>query len=285
MKKRVAVGILYSGRKGKDEEIFLKLAKKNNIKLCLINISAEIGEEKIRKFANECDIIYNSTAEDFSIEVVKTIEGLKRKIIETSEEFYNVEDKWIFYMKCKDHGVPVPETILLSGNINIAKKELLKFDKWPVVLKRVDGTMGQFVEKAESISQAEKVIEKMWSETSERFPIIAQEMVLSPCYRVTIIDGKIAQTALKENHGWKATGVYSKKDSKKFPVDKSLEKIIKDLSKFVKIKVCGVDLLKKGEEWVVLEVNSEPAFDFIETEREKLIGTVLEFLKKEAVKN
>ena len=39
------------------------------------------------------------------------------------------------------------------------------------------------------------------------------------------------------------------------------------------------------EEWVVLEVNSEPAFDFIETEREKLIGTVLEFLKKEAVKN
>ncbi len=285
MKKRAVVGILYSGKPGKDEKIFTKISKKEKIKLILINISGEISEETIRKKVDECGIIYNSTADDFSIEIVKTIEGMNKKIMDSSEEFYNVEDKWIFYLKCKEYKIPVPETILLSENINYAKQELKKFNRWPVVLKRVDGTMGQYVEKAESISKSERTIEKMWNTTSERFPIIAQEMISSPCYRITIIDGKIVQTALKENHSWKATGVYSKKDSRKFKVDKELEKIIKNLLKFVKIKICGIDLLKKEGKWVVLEVNSEPAFDFIESEREKLIGTVLEFLKKEAVKN
>ena len=45
-----------------------------------------------------------------------------------------------------------------------------------------------------------------------------------------------------------------------------------------KIKIGGIDLLKKDGQWMVLEANSEPAFDFIEEEREKLISNALDFL-------
>lgn len=284
MKKEV-IGIIYSGNgPGKDEKLFQKLSKKKNIDLTLINIFKETNEQELKRLVEPCNILYNTTAEDFSVELTKTIEEWGKKIIDSSEAYYYAEDKWMFYLKCKKHKIPVPDTILLSENIIVAKKELKNFGKWPVILKRVSGTMGEFVEKAENLDEAEYIMKKFWKKGSEKLPLIAQEMIHSPSYRVTTIGNKIVQTALKENKSsWKATGVYAKK-FKKFPVDKNLKSIIDKINKFIKIKICGTDLLKKGNNWIVLEVNSEPDFGFFEEEREKLIGLVLDFLKKESKK-
>ena len=52
-----------------------------------------------------------------------------------------------------------------------------------------------------------------------------------------------------------------------------------------KMKVFGADLMKKNNKWVVIEINAEPAFDFFENEREKLICDVLTLMKKSATKN
>lgn len=280
--KKTVIGILYSGKyPGKDEKMFLRLSKKKKICLVLINISKKMSESDLKKKIRNCEIIYNTTAEDFSIELVKTLEEWKKKIIDSSEAFYYTEDKWMFYIKCKEHKIPVPETILLSENLNSAKNELKDFGRWPVILKRVCGTMGEFVEKAKDLEQAEYIIKKFWKKGSEKLPIIAQELIISPSYRVTTIENKIIQTALKENKaGWKATGVYAK-NFKTFEVNEDLKRIIKKLQKFVKIKICGIDLLKKDGKWVVLEVNSEPDFGFFEDEREKIIGEVLDYLKSQ----
>ncbi|MDE1848569.1 MAG: ATP-grasp domain-containing protein [Nanoarchaeota archaeon] len=279
MEKRT-IGLIYSGRKSKDEEVFARVAKKKDVKTVLINID-RIDEKKLEKTAKGCDILYNSSAEEFSVELVKTLEELGKKVVDSSKSFYYIEEKWMFYVKCRKNKIPVPETILLSQNITAAKEELIKFNHWPVVLKGVSGTMGEYVEEAETINRAEKIIKRFWKEDSERLPIIAQEFIKSPSYRVTLIDGKIVQTAIKYNKsGWKATGVYAKKIGR-FAVDKNLSEIIKRLMRFVKIKVCGVDLLKKEGKWLVLEVNSDPAFDFFEEEREEIIGKVIDFLKKE----
>src|SRR3989344_4630358 len=173
------------------------------------------------------------------------------------------------------------ETILLSENETIAKKELKEFGRWPVVLKRVVGTMGEYVEKADNISEAIGVINKFWKKGGKNFPVVAQEFIHSPSYRVTVIDGEIVQTALKENKGWKATGVYAKK-FKKFEVDEKLKKIIDKVVRISGIKICGIDFFKKDGEWIVLEINSEPGFDFFEGERRKLIGKTLNYLVKVA---
>lgn len=280
MKKKV-IGFIFSGKKiGKDEKIFLKLAKKKNIELIMINISKDIDELALKEKLEKCTLIYNNTAEDFAVEYAKMMEDWGKKVIDSSAAYYYIEDKWMFFLKCKEHRIPTPETILLCENIVFAKKELKKFGHWPVILKRVSGTMGEFVEKANDLNEATYIITKFWKKGSEKLPIIAQEMIKSPSYRVTIIGGKIAQTALKENKaGWKATGVYENK-FKKFIVDKELKKIVDRVIKMSKIKICGIDFLKKNGKWVVLEVNSEPAFDFFENEREKLINLTLNFLKK-----
>lgn len=279
--KKKTIGILSCSREiEKEGKIFLELAKKKEVRVILINISDKFNINSFKRKVKQCDIIYCSVWDDFSVELTKTIEEWGIKILETSNSYYYTEDKWMFYVKCKKNNVPVPETILLSENINNAKRELKQFGRWPVVLKRINGTMGEYVEKAKGMIEAEQLIKKFWKKGSEKLPIIAQEFIKSPSYRVTVIGNKIVQTALKKNNaGWKATGVYAKK-FEHFVIDKKLEKIIKKIVKFLDIKVCGIDMLKKDGKWLLLEVNGQPSLDFFEEEKEKLIEHVLNLLIK-----
>ncbi len=282
--KRITIGYIYNeqGSIGKDEKFFLKAAKDKNINLVMINTAKDLDEEELEKKIKECNILFNNSAEDFSLEIVKTIEELGKRVIEPSKEFYYNEDKWMFFLKCKEHKIPALKTILLSENWNIIKRELEKFNEWPVILKRVEGTNGDYVDKADNLREAEKIINRFWKKGSDRLPIIAQEFIRSPSYRVTVIGNKVAQTAIKDSKGWKATGVYIKDSNvKKFQVDKELKKIIEKLNKVFKMKIYGIDLFRKDGKWLVLEINSAPGLDFFNKEEKKLVGEVLDFLKKE----
>jgi RimK family alpha-L-glutamate ligase len=280
--KRTTIGYIFN-EKGleKDEKIFVDVAKKKNINLVMINTAKDINEDELENKIKKCDIVYNNSAEDISFEIVKTIEALGKKVIDSSKALYSCEDKWMFFIKCKKNHIPTPKTILLSPNENIAKKQLKEFNCWPVILKRVRGTMGEFVDKAENPTQAERIIKKFWRVGRERLPIIAQEFIDSPSYRITVIGDKVIQTALKENKGWKATGVYAM-HFKKFKADNELKKLIKKVVKASKIEICGIDLLKKNGKWLVLEVNSTPGLDFFRNDERRIIGEILNFLRKQA---
>jgi len=275
--KRVVGYIFWDFNKNLDKKAFEKVAKKKNIELITFNLSEDINEEKIEEKVKKCDILFNNSAEEFAIELVKTVEELGKIVVDSSETFYYTEDKWVFFLKCKENKLSTLNTILLSENLNLAKEELKKFDCWPVILKRVRGCSGEYVEKADNLNEAQKIIKKFWGKSSERIPIIAQEFVSSPSYRITTIGDKIVQTAIKEGTGWKHTGVFGNR-FKKLKIDKDLKNLINKTIKIMKINICGIDLLKKDNKWVLLEVNSSPGIDFFKNDREKLAGEILDFL-------
>lgn len=282
--EKPVIGYIYSNKNfTKDEKIFSKLAKKYNFELIMFNLLDEFDESKIEEQAKKCSIIFNNSSETFALEFIKTLESFGRKVIDPSESSYYIEDKWLFFLNCKKNKIPTPETILLSENVSLAKKELNNFSKWPVILKRVEGTCGQYVEMAKNLNDAERIIKKFWKKGSEKLPIIAQEFVESPCYRITTVGNEIVQTAIKKSKSWKSTGVYAKKIGK-FKVTPELKTIVDKIIKGTKIKICGIDLLKKDDKWLVLEVNSDPAFDFFNSQREDLINKVVQLLIKEAKK-
>ncbi|MFH1585423.1 MAG: ATP-grasp domain-containing protein [archaeon] len=264
-----------------DEKCFIQLAKEKNVELIMFNLLEEFKENEIEDKIRRCDIIYNNSAETFAIEFIKTAEALGKRVIEPSKNYYYCEDKWIFFLKCKEHKIPVPETRLLSENINLARKELKDIDKWPVILKRTEGTMGEFVEKAWNLKEALFFIKKFWKNRNEKLPIVVQEFVPSYCYRVLTLGDDVIQTSIKKGHGWKCTGVYEKRNSR-FKVDYELEEILKKIRNVFGMKICGVDLVKKDDHWLVLEINSSPAFDFIKSERGLIINKVLDFLIEES---
>ncbi len=280
MKKKVIGYIFCDKSVGKDEKAFLKAAKKKNIDLVLFNTEDELTEKELEEKAKPCQIIFNNSAEEIAIELTKTLEEMGKRVIEPSKVYYYIEDKWMFYLKCAEHEIPVPKTILLSENEKAIEKELNQFNQWPVVLKTIEGTMGQFVEKADNSKQAIKIIKNFWKKANERVPVIAQEFISSPSYRATVINGAITQTAIKDSKGWKSTGVYAKR-FRKFKPDKQLNVIVKKLSKATNMKVFGLDLMKKNDQWLALEINAEPGLDFFQNQRDKLIEKILDFLKKQ----
>jgi glutathione synthase/RimK-type ligase-like ATP-grasp enzyme len=278
-KKKLIVGLLYaSTRIGSEERLFLDRSKKKGIELVLINLSKKFNEEEFEKEVKKCDIIYNNSAESFALEPLKTIEEYGKKVIDTSKLYYYTEDKWMFYIKCRENKIPTPETILIPNNLTMARAELKEFGQWPVILKRIYGTRGEWVEKADDLNEAVAKVKSFWLKDIDKMPIIAQEYIKSFSYRVTIINGEILQTAIKKSSHWKNTGVHAK-ICDKFRIDAKLRKILNKVIKATNIGICGVDLLKKGKEWVVLEVNAEPGLDFIDGEQEMLIDKVLDYLK------
>lgn len=282
--KKITIGIIFAGSLlGEDEKILKRLSVRKNFDLILFDIYHDLDKKELEEKIKKCDIIYNNSAENFAIEFEKTLEELGKKVVDPSKSYYYSEDKWMFFLKCKEHNIPTPETILLSENLEVVKDELKKFGHWPVILKRIEGTCGEFVKKSNNIKDAILNIKALWKKGNEKQPIIAQEFIDSPSYRVTVIDKKIVQTAVKNSKGWKKTGVYAKR-IKRFKIDKELKVMVKKINEFSGIKICGIDFLKKQGKWLALEINSAPAFDFFEYEREKIIKEVIEFLKKEARK-
>ncbi|MFA5856966.1 MAG: ATP-grasp domain-containing protein [Candidatus Pacearchaeota archaeon] len=278
--KNLTIGYLYSGKIGKNEESFLKISKEKNLDVVLFDVTKPVDEMDLLEI-QKCDVIFNDSGDDFAINFVRIFEEMGKKVVESSKAYQN-ENKWNFNQICKRNNIPTPETILLSKDLEIARVQLTEFNHWPVILKRVKGTWGEYVEKAENIDNAIEVINRLWEKGGEKLPIIAQDFMDSFSYRVTYIKDEIVQTAIKENNNWKCTGVYAR-NFKRFDVDSELKDIVQKIMNTFDIKICGIDLLKKDNHWYVIEVNTEPALDFFEEEREVLITKIIDLLIENAI--
>ena len=279
--EKIVIGYLCGNAKlSKEDQVFLDIAKEKNIELVILNTATDMSEGEIEEKATSCDLIFNNTAGEIALEVAKTLEELGKYVIENSKVYYYTENKWMFYVKCRKNKIPTPKTILLPYRFIGVKKELAQFNQWPVILKKASGEQGQFVEKAENIGEAIRIIEKFWEKSEDRVPIIAQEFIRSKSYRVTVVGDKILQAVLKDGHGWKATGMYAEK-LQKFEIDEKLEKLVQRIIKTAKINICGIDFMKQNENWLAVEINAEPSFELIEEDTEKIVSEVLDFLIKQ----
>jgi len=272
------LGILISGREMPDTtQRLITLAKESFMEVLILNITSEVSQEDLEKMI-VCDIIFNDSGEDYAINYIKIFENIGIPVVESSKALIQ-ENKWNFYKICVKNNIPAPKSILLDTDLEVAKKQLEEFNCWPVILKRVVGTWGDYVQKAENVDEAIEVMKKFWEKGNQVMSIIAQEFVDSFSYRVTYIDDEIVQTAIKENNNWKCTGVYAQ-NFKKFDIDDNLKQVINKIMSSFDIKICGVDLLKRGDEWVVIEVNTEPALDFFQDETDFLLKKEIALIQK-----
>lgn len=261
---------------------FKRIAKKIGIDLVVFNAAEEMDLEQIKKKARACDIIFNDEADYISLELAKSLEVLGNKVVELSKTFYYTEDKWLTYLKCLKHQISVPKTILLSTDFISIKQELKDFNQFPVVLKRVEGYRGYFVDKADNTSEAIKVIKSFWEKGEDKFPILAQEFIKSFSYRVLLVGGRVIQTGIKKSNNWKATGTAMNR-AWKFKIDNELRQILKKLKKITDIAVCGYDFAKNNGRWVLIEINAQPSYKFFDCEYDMVIEKVLKYLKKIAL--
>jgi len=281
--KKITIGFITNSRLLQDDEakMFKRVADKMDIDLIFFNSADKMDIKEIEDKVKQCDLVYNDDGEHITNELAKTIEALGGKVVEPSKTMYYTEDKWLQYVRCVKNDIPAPKTILLPTDLVSARQEIVNFNQFPVVLKRIEGCRGDFVDKADTPDEAVEVMKKFWGKGEDRFPIIAQEFVTSNSYRVLTIGGKIIQTALKKSPGWKATGCEAVSFTP-FEVDKELEDIIKKLLAVTELELCGYDFARHLDKWVFIEANANPSFDFYREgdEMDQLAEKVLEHLKK-----
>jgi glutathione synthase/RimK-type ligase-like ATP-grasp enzyme len=277
----MTIGYIYAdNRLTHEDRLFLSLAREKNLKVIIFPAARLLNLSKIKNLAKKCDIVLNNSAEPEALEIAKVIEVEGAPIVDPTRSLYFYEDKWMFYVHCKKHGIPAPETYLLPNYISQCYWPIERLIKksGAVIIKNIFSDNGQLVDRAKTVKSAIEMVKKFWK--YDRAPLIAQEYIHDShkVYRVMVLNGKIVQAIIKKSKSWKCTGRFLKNDAPTFYVTPKLEKMCIKISKVLNIPWCGIDLMRKGREWVAIEANSSPGMDFIGKDIEGLYKHLLQYL-------
>ncbi|MEK7211032.1 MAG: ATP-grasp domain-containing protein [Patescibacteria group bacterium] len=275
------IGYIFADNKLLPEDrVFLNLAREKNIKVIVFPSARFLNLARVKNLARKCAVVLNNSAERESLEIAKVIESVGTPIVDPTRSLYFYEDKWMFYVHCKKHNIPTPETFLLPISISQCYEPLERLIKksGAVIIKNIFSDNGKFVDRAKTVKQAVEMIRKF--RKGDRAPLIAQEYVKAAhkVYRVMVLNGKVVQAIIKKSNNWKCTGRFTKGDVPTFRVTPKLEKMCVRISKILNIPWCGIDLMRKNREWTAIEANSSPGMDFISGDIENLYKQLLKYL-------
>ncbi|MBI2105768.1 ATP-grasp domain-containing protein [Candidatus Woesearchaeota archaeon] len=287
---KTPIGIIYyEAYHDYEDKMLPRALKKKNMDLVLIPAEKQLDFYEIRERTKKCKIIYNDTICQpmlfESLELSKTLEEFGKKVINSSYSFFYQEDRWMFYLKCLEHGIPTPKTYLLHKETKYSKdaiKEVLK--KNPLVLKGIFSDNAKLVEKVADYNNFLKKIKKISNKDKES-PIIAQEYIQheNKSYRATMINYKLKQFTAKISKNWKQTGS-EKEHFRLAKVNKYVKDLCERTARILGMPICGMDLIFNSGKWYIIEANSCPALNFIYEDEKRLIKILANYLYSECKK-
>src|SRR3989344_4092021 len=164
--------------------------------------------------------------------------------------------KFLTQLSMQKYNVNMPKTYL-AGNTSNAK-EILKNIHFPAIIKIPSGTHGKGVMFADSMQSAKSLLDTM---DVFKQPVIIQEYIETNAtdIRVLVVGGKVVgcmkrkagKDELRANIHMGGTG-------KKHSLSDDAEKMAVRASVAVRADICAIDLLEKGKDYKVIEVNVSP---------------------------
>jgi len=290
MVKKYTIGYVYpESDKSLDDKVLIKLLKKR-FNVILFPLEKQIDQKLIECQAKSCKLILNNAVYEpytwEAIELSKSFEEFGVKVINPSHSFYYQEDKWMFYLECLEHKIPTPLTFLIPKEMNYKKEQIKKtLSEGPIVIKAVFSDKGLCVERAKTFEEFNHKLKKIVNKNPIS-PVIAQKYIKNDgvSYRVTLIGNKVIQGIVKRGKSWEHTGMKETENYRIFKLDEELKKLCEKASKAYGMKWCGLDLIKNGEKWYIIEANSSPAISFISKDMERVGKTLVNHLYQEVKK-
>jgi ribosomal protein S6--L-glutamate ligase len=198
----------------------------------------------------------------------------------SSEGILNSRDKWTCFQLLVRAGIPVPNTVL--GGYYDAEVLLSKFSKQPVIIKILEGTHGQGVILSESKQNALATIETL---QASNVKFILQEYIAESKgadVRAIVVDGVIVAAMKRQcKSGDFRSNLHRGGTSETLQLSYEEEKVAIKASKTLGLAVCGVDILQSERGPLILEVNSSPGLEGIETTTSKNISkSIIGYLER-----
>jgi ribosomal protein S6--L-glutamate ligase len=180
-------------------------------------------------------------------------------------------------------GIGLPRTGFASKPDNI--KDLIRnVGGAPVVIKLLEGTQGIGVVLADTSKAAESIIEAFMGLKAN---ILVQEFIKEAGgsdLRCLVVGGKVV-AAMKRTaaEGEFRSNLHRGGSAKLVRLTSSERSTAVNAAKIMGLNVCGVDILQAANGPVVMEVNSSPGLEGIETATGKDVASmVIQFIEKNA---
>ncbi len=182
----------------------------------------------------------------------------------SAEAILQSRNKWTSFQILAAANIPVPKTVL--GNAHDIANVLKGFGDNPVIIKVLQGTHGHGVILAETYRSALSTIETLKA-TKVRFVI--QEYIAESNgadIRIIIVDGVIVAAMKRQSkEGEFRSNLHRGGSSEIIKLSFDEERIALRAARALRLGVCGVDILQSNRGPLVLEVNSTPGLEGIET--------------------
>ena len=196
--------------------------------------------------------------------LVRQFEAMKVFTTVTAEAILQSRNKWTSFQLLAMKNIPVPRTIL--GNIYDAEATLKTFNGNPIIIKVLQGTHGAGVILAETYQTALSTIETL---NASKVRFVIQEYIeeAKGCdLRAIIVDGVVVAAMKRQaSDGEFRSNLHRGGSSQAIKLSDEENRIALSAAKTLKLGVCGVDILQSNRGPLILEVNSTPGLEGVET--------------------
>lgn len=248
-----------------------------NIKECYMKLDGTKPEIHYRggRILNDLDAVIpriRPSITYYGCSLVRQFEALKIFSLNSSTAITQSRDKLLSLQLLINSGVDIPTTGFANSPLDT--DDLIKMvGGTPLIVKLLEGTQGKGVVLAETKKAAESVINAFKSLNAN---ILVQEFIKEANgkdIRCFVIDGKVVAAIMREAlPGEFRANIHLGGTAKLIKPTAEEKRIAIKATKAMGLKVAGVDIIRSSKGPLLLEVNSSPGLEGIETATNKDIA-------------
>lgn len=197
--------------------------------------------------------------------VVRQFEMMGVFTIATSDAIIRSRDKLRSSQRLSRAGIGMPKTVFTNYSRDV-DKVISHVGGTPVIIKLLEGTQGLGVVLAESKNAAESVLEAF---NGLEARALVQEYIAEAKgadLRALVVDGQVVGAMKRQGkEGEFRSNLHRGGSAKIVKLSHEELKVAINAAKTLKLPVCGVDMLQSSRGPLLLEVNSTPGLEGIET--------------------
>lgn len=212
--------------------------------------------------------------------VVRQFQAMGVFTVNSADGILNSRDKWVCSQILVKSKIPIPKTVFAS--YFEYEEQINSFKGKPIILKLLEGTHGEGVILTESFQNTLSTIETL---NASGIKFVLQEYIEESNgadIRVIVVDGvAVAAMKRKSKAGDFRSNLHRGGSSEVIELTDIEEKIAIKSAKAMGLGFCGVDILQSKRGPLVLEINSSPGLEGIESTTGKNISkSVIGFIER-----
>ncbi|TYA70170.1 30S ribosomal protein S6--L-glutamate ligase [Seonamhaeicola marinus] len=208
----------------------------------------------------------------FGCAVVRQFEMMNVFTSVTSDAIIRSRDKLRSFQRLSKAGIGMPKTVFTNYSRDI-EKVLSHVRGAPVIIKLLEGTQGLGVVLAETKSAAESVLEAFNGLQARALVQEFIEEAKGADIRVLVVDGHVVGAMKRQGkEGEFRSNLHRGGTAEIIKLNETEIKVAMKAARALKLPVCGVDMLQSSRGPLLLEVNSTPGLEGIETATGKNIA-------------